>query len=77
MAVLRGLAVVFGLTAMTGEALRSWGVGHPIAFRMDDVVMGMLLLAGALATVALVASIVAPDAAPDAAPYPLDDRSRG
>ena len=44
------MACGFAMVAMVGEAYRSWGVGRPIAFWMDDVLMGSLLLAGACVT---------------------------
>ncbi len=33
---------------MIGEAIRSWGVGRPIMFVLDDFFMGGLLFVGAL-----------------------------
>lgn len=48
--VLRLVAVVFATVAVLGECARSWGVGRPVAFWMDDVLMGALLLTGALVT---------------------------
>ncbi len=33
---------------MIGELIRSWGVGRPIMFVLDDFFMGGLLLAGAI-----------------------------
>lgn len=50
MSILRLLACVIAIIAMVGEAMRSWGVGRPIAFWMDDVILGSLLLVGAWAT---------------------------
>lgn len=49
MKTLRILAIVFGVTAVTGEAYRSWGVGRPIAFWLDDVIAGSLLVSSAIA----------------------------
>lgn len=47
--LLRIWAVVGALSLITGEAYRSWGVGRPVAFWMDDVLAGALLLVGAWA----------------------------
>ncbi|MEM7663652.1 MAG: hypothetical protein AAF292_15525 [Pseudomonadota bacterium] len=44
---LRLLAVVLALSLMIGELWRSWGAGRPIAFIMDDQIMGAMLLTGA------------------------------
>jgi hypothetical protein len=46
---LRGLAIVHALSLMIGEAYRSWGVDRPVAFWMDDMLAGALLIAGAIA----------------------------
>jgi hypothetical protein len=47
--VLRTLAVLLGLSLIIGEAYRSWGAGRPIAFWMDDMLMGGLIIAAAIA----------------------------
>lgn len=49
MRLLRALAVLLGLSLIIGEAYRSWGAGRPIAFWMDDMLMGGLLIAAAIA----------------------------
>ena len=46
---LRILAVLLALSLMLGEVWRSWGVGRPIMFVMDDQLMGGFLLAAAWA----------------------------
>ena len=46
---LRIWAVIGALSLMIGEAYRSWGVGRPTAFWMDDMLAGVLLLASAWA----------------------------
>jgi hypothetical protein len=47
--VLRLVAVLLGLSLIVGEAYRSWGAGRPVAFWMDDMLMGGLLLVAAVA----------------------------
>ena len=42
------LGAGLALSLMIGEAIRSWGVGRPIMFVLDDFFMGGLLLAGAV-----------------------------
>ena len=42
---IRILAVLLALSLMLGEVWRSWGVGRPIMFVMDDQLMGGFLLA--------------------------------
>ncbi|NVE95179.1 hypothetical protein [Altererythrobacter lutimaris] len=37
-----------GLSLMIGEVIRSWGVGRPIMFVLDDFFWGGLLLLGAI-----------------------------
>jgi hypothetical protein len=49
MKALRILAVFGALSLMIGEVWRSWGVGRPIMFVLDDQFAGLLLLAGAWA----------------------------
>lgn len=48
LALLRFLGAGLALSLMIGEAIRSWGVGRPIMFVLDDLFMGGLLLAGAI-----------------------------
>jgi len=45
---LRILGAGLALSLMIGEMIRSWGVGRPIMFVLDDFFMGGLLLAGAI-----------------------------
>ena len=46
--VQRILGAGLALSLMIGEAIRSWGVGRPIMFVLDDFFMGGLLLLGAI-----------------------------
>lgn len=46
---LRVLALVLALSLMIGECWRSWGVGRPVVFVLDDQLMGGFLLAAAWA----------------------------
>ena len=48
LAVQRFLGAGLALSLMIGEVIRSWGVGRPIMFVLDDFFMGGLLLAGAI-----------------------------
>ena len=43
-AVLRGLGVLYGISIMLGETLRSWGVGRHPAWILDDFVVGLPLV---------------------------------
>ncbi len=47
MKILRIVAVQLSLSLMIGELWRSWGVGRPIAFVLDDQIMGGMLLISA------------------------------
>jgi hypothetical protein len=49
MRALRILAVIGALSLMIGEVWRSWGVGRPLMFVLDDQFAGALMLAGAWA----------------------------
>ena len=49
MKALRVLAILGALLLMGGEAWRSWGVGRPIAFWMDDMLAGAMMIAAAIA----------------------------
>ena len=49
MKTLRILAIVGALLLMGGEAYRSWGVGRPVAFWMDDMLAGAMMIAAAIA----------------------------
>lgn len=48
MKALRIIAIIGALALMIGEAYRSWGVGRPVAFWMDDMLSGGLLIASAI-----------------------------
>lgn len=49
MRLLRLAAVLLALSLMIGEAWRSWGVGRPVMFVLDDQLMGSFLIAAAWA----------------------------
>ena len=49
MKLLRVAAVLLALSLMIGELWRSWGVGRPAMFVLDDQLMGGFLLAAAWA----------------------------
>ncbi len=49
MNILRIIAVLLALGLMGGEAWRSWGVDRPFWFVVDDFIMGVFLIAGAVA----------------------------
>jgi hypothetical protein len=49
MKALRTVAVILALSLMIGEYWRSWGVGRPIMFVLDDQLMGGFLIAAAWA----------------------------
>jgi hypothetical protein len=49
MPALRIVAVLHALSLMIGECWRSWGVGRPVMFVLDDMLMGGFLLAAAWA----------------------------
>ncbi|WP_034161274.1 hypothetical protein [Sphingomonas sp. ERG5] len=46
---LRIVAIIGALLLMVGEAYRSWGVGRPVAFWMDDMLAGAMMIAAAIA----------------------------
>ena len=46
--LIRFLGAGLALSLMIGELIRSWGVGRPILFVLDDFFMGGLLLLGAI-----------------------------
>lgn len=48
MKYLRYAAILLALSLMIGEAWRSWGAGRPVAFWMDDMIMGAMLIAAAV-----------------------------
>lgn len=41
---LRTIAVIGAVLLMLGEAYRSWGAGRPVAFWMDDMLAGGLMI---------------------------------
>ena len=45
---LRILSIIAALMLMAGEAYRSWGVGRPIAFWMDDMLAGAMMISAAI-----------------------------
>ena len=45
---LRLLASALAIGLIFGELLRSWGAGRPLAFVVDDLIIGACLLVGAL-----------------------------
>lgn len=49
MKILRAIAVVLALSLMIGECWRSWGVGRPVMFVLDDQLMGGFLIAASWA----------------------------
>jgi len=49
MNALRFVAVALSLSLMIGEAWRSWGVGRPVMFVLDDMLIGGFLIAAAIA----------------------------
>jgi hypothetical protein len=49
MKTLRTLAVIAALALMIGELWRSWGVGRPVLFVLDDQLAGGFMLAAAWA----------------------------
>ena len=46
--VLRVLALVLGSSLVIGETIRSWGQGRPLAFVLDDFLIGGGLILAAL-----------------------------
>jgi hypothetical protein len=49
MKALRIVAILLALSLMIGECWRSWGVGRPVMFVLDDQLMGGFLIAAAWA----------------------------
>ena len=49
MALLRVVAVALAVSLMAGELWRSWGTDRQLVFVVDDMIIGVLLLAGAWA----------------------------
>jgi len=46
---LRIIAVILGLSLMIGESIRSWGQDRPLIFVIDDFLLGIFLISGAVA----------------------------
>jgi hypothetical protein len=46
--VLRVLASVLAASLIIGELWRSWGAGRPLAFVLDDILIGSCLIVGAV-----------------------------
>jgi hypothetical protein len=49
MKLLRVASILLALSLMLGEAYRTWGAGRPIAFWMDDMLVGAMLILSAIA----------------------------
>ena len=49
MKTLRIIALVLALSLMIGELWRSWGVGRPVAFVLDDQLAGAFMIGAAIA----------------------------
>ena len=49
MKALRAVAIALSLSLMIGESWRSWGVGRPVMFVLDDMFIGGFLIAAAMA----------------------------
>ncbi|QNQ11590.1 hypothetical protein [Sphingomonas alpina] len=49
MKALRIIAIIGAILLMAGEAYRSWGAGRPVAFWMDDMLAGAMMIAAAIA----------------------------
>ncbi len=47
--LLRVSAILLALSLMIGEIWRSWGVGRPVMFVMDDMLIGGFLIAASIA----------------------------
>ena len=48
MKALRLVSIIGALLLMGGEAYRSWGVGRPIAFVLDDMLAGAMMISAAI-----------------------------
>lgn len=48
MKTFRIVSIILALMLMVGEAFRSWGVGRPVAFWLDDMLAGSLMIFAAL-----------------------------
>lgn len=46
---LRIIAVILALSLMIGESIRSWGQDRPLVFVIDDFLLGIFLITGAIA----------------------------
>lgn len=45
---LRRAALLLGLSLIIGELWRSWGVGRPIVFVLEDIIAGVALIAASI-----------------------------
>ena len=48
MRVLRIIGMLGALALMAGEIYRSWGVGRPLAFVLDDMIVGIMMMTAAV-----------------------------
>ena len=48
MKTLRIISIIGALLLMGGEVYRSWGAGRPVAFWMDDMLAGAMMIAAAI-----------------------------
>ena len=48
MSAFRIFSIICALALMIGEAYRSWGVGRPIAFVLDDMLAGAMMISAAI-----------------------------
>ena len=48
MRALRIVSIIGALLLMLGEAYRTWGAGRPVAFWIDDMLAGAMMLAAAI-----------------------------
>lgn len=48
MTALRWMAIVGAAMLMVGEVYRSWGVGRPIMFVLDDMIVGTMMITAAV-----------------------------
>ena len=48
MKALRILGIIGAILLMAGEAFRTWGTGRPVAFWMDDMLAGAMMIAAAI-----------------------------
>ena len=60
MRVLRLIGMLGALALMVGEIYRSWGVGRPLAFVLDDMIVGIMMLTAAVLVARPTVARVAP-----------------